>query len=346
MITAIDAEHGDVPRPDERAAVLYRVVGLDPPLYRRGDVARLAGVEHERSVKWWRAMGFPEVPEDLAAFGDLDIEIVRRLAALSGAGLVDDEDILRLARVLGSSFSRVAEAQVSVIEHLVAALPASAPLANGEPIAPLVAAFDTTVLDLLEDTVLYAWRRQLLAALGRRLQADRDATDAAVGFADLSGFTRLSQRVAPERLAEIVDDFEQIAFDVVSAHGGRAIKLVGDEIMFATASFADAVGIGLDLAQRLREVPDMPEIHCGIAYGPVVAVGGDVFGPVANLAARLTTIARPGTIVIPRAAVEDVAVPDDIEVVPVRRTVRLKGIGDTRIVALRRRDGSRRGRRS
>jgi adenylate cyclase len=146
--------------------------------------------------------------------------------------------------------------------------------------------------------------------------------------------------VAPDRLADIVDDFEQVAFDVVSSHGGRAVKLVGDEIMFTTPTFDAAVGIGLELARRLRVIPDMPEIHCGIAYGPVVAVGGDVFGPVANLAARLTTIARAGTIVVPRSAARELALPDDIEVVPVRRTVRLKGIGDTRIVALRPRRGT------
>jgi hypothetical protein len=86
-----------VVEPDERSAELHRLVGLDQPRYRRADVARLAGIEHERSVKWWRAMGFPEVPEDVCGFDEADLEMVRRLAALSGAGptvigLVTGED--------------------------------------------------------------------------------------------------------------------------------------------------------------------------------------------------------------------------------------------------------------
>ena len=51
-----------------RAVTLYGLVGLDQPRYRRADVGRLAGIEHERSLKWWRAMGFPEVPEDVLRF--------------------------------------------------------------------------------------------------------------------------------------------------------------------------------------------------------------------------------------------------------------------------------------
>jgi adenylate cyclase len=281
-------------------------------------------------------MGFPEVPEDEPAFGDVDVEMVRRLAALADAGLTDDEHILRLARVLGSSFSRVAEAQVAALERLTdALLGVDDDALTDTRAATLVATLDTSVVDLLEDTMLYAWRRHLLAALGRRLQAGTDAGEAAVGFADLASFTRLSQRVTADELAHVVDDFERIAFDVVSGHGGRIIKLVGDEVMFVTGSLPTAVTIGLDLMRRLREVPGMPEIHAGVACGPVIAVGGDVFGPVANLAARLTTIARPGTIVVPRAETEQLDVPADIEIVPVRRSVRLKGIGETRIVALR-----------
>ncbi|MGZ8766202.1 MAG: adenylate/guanylate cyclase domain-containing protein, partial [Acidimicrobiia bacterium] len=105
---AVEGAADAVQRPVGRGGALYRAAGLGVPGDRREDVARLAGIDHERSVKWWRAMGFAEVPEDVAAFSELDVEIVKRLAALAGAGLVDDEAILRLARLLGASFSRIA----------------------------------------------------------------------------------------------------------------------------------------------------------------------------------------------------------------------------------------------
>ncbi len=199
----------------------------------------------------------------------------------------------------------------------------------------MIDALEGSVLDLLEESLVYVWRRHLLAALGRRLQTDNNATDRAVGFADLSGFTKLSQRVSVDRLAEVVDAFENTAFDAVSAHGGRAVKLIGDEVMFVADELGTAVDIGLDIAERLRGIDKMPSLHCGIACGPTVVVGGDVFGPAANLAARLTTVARAGTIVIPRAATAQLAGRDDIEVVAVRRRFDLKGIGDTRVVAVR-----------
>jgi adenylate cyclase len=321
----------------DRTAALHRIVGLDAPTYRRADVVRLAGIEHERSVKWWRAMGFPEVPEDVPTFSETDVEMVRRLAALSGAGLVDDGTILRLARLLGASFSRIADAQIAVVEALAEALPGSRrPATSRERAEALVSTLNESVLDLLEDSLVYVWRRHLLAALGRRLQPEAIGGECAVGFADLSGFTKLSQRVSVERLATLIDEFEQIVFDVVSARGGRAVKLIGDEVMFVADSLPVAVDIGLDILARLSAVDDMPTIHCGIAYGPTVSVGGDVFGPAANLAARLTSIARPGMLVLPRAAVPELGDRDDIEIVRVRRRFDLKGIGETPVVAVRR----------
>src|SRR5205823_13561458 len=83
----------------------------------------------------------------------------------------------------------------------------------------ILGALDTSVLALLEDSLLYVWRRHLVAAIGRRLTMDRDTTEQAVGFADLSGFTKLSQRVSSERLAAVVDAVADIALDVVTALG-------------------------------------------------------------------------------------------------------------------------------
>jgi adenylate cyclase len=277
------------------------------------------------------------------AFGEADVEMVRSLAALTQAGLIDDAGIQRLARLLGSSFSRIAEAQVSVVEQLLGAGPAAGGGASlRDRLAELAGPGGEALIDNFEDAVVYTWRRHLLAAFGRRLLLGEEADEAVVGFADLVGFTKLSQRVPPEHLGEIIDQFERIALDVVAEHGGRAVKLIGDEVMFVTDDLPRGVDIGLDLEARLGDVADMPDIHCGIAHGPVVAVGGDVFGPAVNLAARLTTIARPGTIVIPRDAVEQLEDRDDIEVVPVRRSFHLKGIGGTRIVAVRRREARRR----
>lgn len=322
-------------RPTGEPGALFRAVGLDVPRLTRADVAAIAGSDPERTLRWWRALGFPEVPDDVAAFGDQDVEIVRRLLALTEAGLATDDNVLRLARLLGASFTRICDAQVATLAELV-----------GDLSDPDAAWADGPVADLFEDTLLYVWRRHLLAALGRAVNDaghhDGTEVDQAVGFADLSGFTRLTQRTTPERLTELVDLFEQSAFDVVSGAGGRAVKLIGDEVMWTSPDAATAVDIAATLMRRLAAVPDMPELHVGIAAGPTIALGGDVFGPAVNLAARLTTVARRGTIVVARdtfdAAELDDAALEALHVRNVRRGYDLKGIGVVRIVVLRPRD--------
>src|SRR5206468_2735400 len=105
-----------------------------------------------------------------------------------------------------------------------------------EHLAALVAVFDDTVLDLLEGTLVYVWRRHLMAALGRRLETDDYAGR---GSRRLRRPVRLHQaqpagvRGAVERAGRRV---RGQAFDVVSAHGGRAVKLIGDEMMFVVDS--------------------------------------------------------------------------------------------------------------
>ena len=336
-MTSNDGESEDAAEAfDDDPIALHNVVGLDVPRYRRADVARLAGIEHETSVRWWRAMGFPEVPEEVVAFSDADIEMARRLAALSGAGVVNNDSILRLTRLLGASFSRIAEAQIAIVEDMTAWPDTEPTRAGPDRSAGLVEALNETVLDLLEDSLVYVWRRHLLAALGHRLEAPASSGECAVGFADLSGFTKLSQRVPAPRLAELIDTFEETAFDVVSARGGRVVKLIGDEVMFVADTLTGAVDIGLAIGEQLLAANDVLPIHCGVAYGPTVSIGGDVFGATVNLAARLTEIARPGTLVVAGDAAADLAGHEEFEVVPVQGSFDLAGIGRQRVVNVRR----------
>ena len=79
----------------------------------------------------------------------------------------------------------------------------------------------------------------------------------------------------------------------------------------------------------------MPPIHCGVAFGETVRVGGDVFGPTVNLASRLTELARPGTVVVPRVVGAHLIDREDFDARWVRRPYDLKGVGRTRIVSIR-----------
>jgi adenylate cyclase len=328
-----------------RVADLSRLVGFDPPRFRRADVERLVGLDHEHMVRWWRAMGFAEVPAGEQAFASPDVDMAARLAGLLELGPVAEDEVLRLARLLGASFSRIADAQASLLDevvtrHLDPGGTAGGPDVTTPSTADRLAALDSedarAVLAMFEDSLVYVWRRHLLATLGRWIGPEDATGDLAVGFADISGFTRLSKALSPDEIAGIVDVFESTSIEVVSEHDGRVVKLIGDEVMYVADQVGDAVDIGLELVDRLATAVDPLAIHAGIAHGPTVTVGGDVFGPTVNLASRLCDVARRGRIVLTREAALELLDRDDLEVQRLRRTFDLKGIGRTRLCSVRR----------
>ncbi len=208
-------------------------------------------------------------------------------------------------------------------------------LGRRERLNAFVAGADEDLLELLETTMLHVWRRHMLAAFARWLSVEDDMADAAVGFADISGFTKLVRGLDPHELARVIDRFEATSTDVVTGFGGRVVKLIGDEIMFTCADMGTAVDIALELVSDVSG-DDVPPLRAGVAFGPTVTVGGDVFGPTVNLASRLTDIARPRSVAITRDSAELIGDRDGLDIRRVRRSYDFKGIGRTRIAAIRR----------
>lgn len=322
---------GDPPAGD--LVDIYRLAGLEFPSLTRADVAALGGVESARSVRWWRAMGFPEVADDEIAFGLEDVDIVKRLRKFIEIEAVSDDDVLRLARVTGASFSRLVEAQLEVVPNALVSMLAQ----NHQSEAPQVFddGDDTSVLGFLERTMNYVWRRHLLAALARQLEVKESDGLQAVCFVDMSGFSRISKNASSEEIAEIVEAFETMSFDVISSHNARVVKFIGDEVMFVAETLKDGVEAAVDLIVKLQSIDIVPPVHCGLAYGPTIPVGGDIFGPTVNLASRLTAVARPDSIVLPRADGAEFGEREDLDVRVLRRSLDLKGVGRTRAMSIR-----------
>ena len=101
-----------------------------------------------------------------------------------------------------------------------------------------------------------------------------------------------------EELAEVVDQFERLAYDVVVAGGGRVVKMIGDEVMFLVDDPVVAAEIALGLAEASRDAAELSDVRVGMAVGPVIEREGDAFGATVNLASRATAIAYPGTVVV------------------------------------------------
>ncbi|SNT17693.1 adenylate cyclase [Streptosporangium subroseum] len=317
------------------AEQIERLFVGSPPLYTRLQVAQLAEVSQDLAERIWRALGFATLPDDAVAFTDADVAALKRVRAMMDAGLLNDQTIIRMTRALGQTTARLAQWQAEII--------IGAMLDPGRPPndADLTAIMETSrrLLPDLEQVLVHVWRAQLAAA-GIRLLANTDITQEivptrltlAVGFADLVSFTRVSRELDERGLAELVEGFESRASDVVAKHGGRLVKTLGDEVLFTAADPRAAAMIALGLVAASRR--EGPEVRIGLAYGQVLPIMGDVFGTTVNLAARLTAIARPGTIIVDSELADGLVDVPDVEVGRLRRRP-ARGIGFVQPYVLR-----------
>ncbi|MFG2223872.1 adenylate/guanylate cyclase domain-containing protein [Streptomyces sp. NPDC048644] len=286
--------------PDDTIAIRLEalILGADRR-YTPFQAARSAGVSMDLAARFWRAMGFADIGQ-VKALTEADVLALRRLAGLVEAGLLSEAMAVQVARSTGQTTARLADWQIdSFLEGLTE--PQDSGMTRTEITYPLV----ELLLPELEEFLVYVWRRQLAAATGRvvRAQDDDEMVDRrlAVGFADLVGFTRLTRRLEEEELGELVEAFETTCSDLVVAHGGRLIKTLGDEVLFAADDAGTAAEIGLRLIETMTNDETMPELRVGIAFGTVTTRMGDVFGTTVNLASRLTSIAPKDTVLVDEA---------------------------------------------
>ncbi|TFV68095.1 adenylate/guanylate cyclase domain-containing protein [Blastococcus sp. CT_GayMR20] len=309
---------GDGPGPDAREA-LERLLLDGPRRYTRLQVGELSGMAPERTQRLWRALGFPDAADDDPAFTDADVQALGVLSELIASGFVDADSEASIARAMGQALSRLADWQADMIAD---ALTRAGPDGERRPASPEEAvAVARALLPKMREIQSYVWRRHLAANADRLLASSAgqgDRRELAVGFADLVGYTSRSRGMGGRELGAMIEDFESLASEVIARHRGRVVKTVGDGILFTTVSAVDAVEIGL----RLPEVWDSeerPPLRVGAAYGAVLTRLGDVYSPVVNLASRLTSLARPGTMLVDRDLAERLRDLPDYRVRKLRR---------------------------
>jgi adenylate cyclase len=260
----------------------------------RLDVAEQAGVPLERAIALWQALGFSATQDDEAVvFVEADVEALRMVSWLIDSGFIDPDDELTLVRTMGRSLARMAEWEIA---ELAASKLTGTVIAEAPQLEEMIG----SLLPVVEDVQNYVWRRHLANAAGRMLlrPGGDGGVEMTVGFADIVGFTRRSRGLSSSEITRLVETFEAVSARVVTENHGRVIKTIGDEVLFVADDPVEGARIALALVEIEEE--DFPEVRVGLAHGPVVSRLGDVFGPVVNIASRLTTIARPGRVLIDR----------------------------------------------
>lgn len=269
-------------------------------------MAERAGVPLSVATELWRLLGFAHRGDDDVAFTDSDVRALELTADLRRIGILGEDSQAALVRTWGRSYARLAEWQTSLLAGLA--------VEGAEPDVRM-AELAAGVLPRVEALQSYVWRRHLASAASRLLSVEsREATstEMAVCFIDIVGYTTQSQNLDEGELVAWIERFEQEATGIAVDHGGRVIKTIGDEILVTADDPHAAVRIALELTGRgLDEDDPFPAVRAGLAFGPVVSRLGDVFGPTVNIAARLTSVARPGTVVVDRGMHDALAPPPD-----------------------------------
>jgi adenylate cyclase len=325
------------PRPVEAEDVAEVLLGGHRTL-NEAAIAELSGVSVHDVRRFWHALGFPADQDHEASFTEGDLTALVQVAELVRDARLAKPTALAMIRALARTTDRLGSWQVAVLAEHLARHPVGAtdaPFPDPRT-AQQVAAQVIALADDLEPLLVYAWRRHLADAVGRLLAdaADADGSDRStvgvrrcVGFADLVSFASVVEGLSERDLATAVQRFEALATDIVTAHGARVVKTVGDEVLFTTRSPAPGAAIGLDLIDAFAGHPVLPEIRVGCAYGPVVSRLGDVFGTTVNRAARLAAIAYPGSMLADSGLANALVSQSGFRLRPLRRRA-LRGVGE------------------
>jgi len=113
-------------------------------------------------------------------------------------------------------------------------------------------------------------------------------------FADLSGFTALTEAHGDEQAADLVGGFCVAVRRLLAAHQAQEVKSIGDALMLRTGDAAAAIRLGLCIVHDVGAQHGFPLVRVGMHTGPAVERGGDWFGATVNLAARLSAAAAGG----------------------------------------------------
>jgi adenylate cyclase len=277
---------------------------------RQVDVAEETGLDLDFLAEARRALGLPAVDPHDPVITEEELELSKSAATLLDAG-IGRKDFLELTRAMSQAMAGVAAALTSTLGGALLR-PGDTERELGlryaetlRRLGPLAGPTLTQMLNLR----LREQTRQ--AVVGQaELQSGRlpDAQQVVVGFVDIVGFTRLGEQVEADELGAVVRGFEDQVEDAMRPPV-RLVKTIGDAAMLTAPEAPPVLDTMLELVEASREEDDRPLLRAGIAAGEALPRAGDLYGRPVNLASRLTSFARRGTVVTSKevhdAAAED-----------------------------------------
>jgi adenylate cyclase len=129
------------------------------------------------------------------------------------------------------------------------------------------------------------------------LSVSRDA-EATFLFADIAGFTALTEAHGDEQAVQLVEEFANAVQAELPRLDGEYVKTVGDALMLRVPDPADAVRLSLWITRNAMSGHQAPSVRVGGNYGSAVERNGDYFGSTINVAARVSALAAGGEVLV------------------------------------------------
>jgi adenylate cyclase len=293
-----------------------REIDLDPAL-----VERLVGAMGQN------ALSTEEITEE-------DLQVLRYGAEILAAGLPLPA-LLQIVRVYGQAMAQVADAEVRLF-HLYLHEPLMREGVPGVEVAQAMEGMTREMLPFAVPFINYLHGRMLGYFVEQdvigHIEADLDDEETAeegrmrvvIAFADLAGYTRLTEEQGEAKAVSAVEQFVERVEQTLPIDA-RVIKTLGDEVMVvgvdAGALTSWAVGLGGELAR------DSPPPRIGIHSGAALYRDGDYYGREVNRAARVVARASGGEVLVTRPVVDTASRQDGLEFELIGEVV-LKGFNE------------------
>jgi adenylate cyclase len=257
------------------------------------------GIPFHLLERLYVAFGLPRpAPDEHVREEDLDL--LKFVPVLFGAGISEGE-ILRLARVWGDSARRVAQFQNHYLhtsieepfrrrglrdnEAFEAAL-REVSVRAGRSGEELLGWLFRRHSEVFETEHLFEHVETALEDAGVHRRAPRQAE--ACAFADLSGYTKLTEEAGDEVAAQVSVKLAELVNGIASDFRGSVVKMLGDGVLFHFKDPNDAVMGSLEILDRVIPA-GLPPAHVGVNAGPMIYEEGDYFGRTVNIAARIAS---------------------------------------------------------
>jgi adenylate cyclase len=272
------------------------------------EAAEATGLEPALVERIWTAVGFSALSVD--EITDDDLRLLRHIAAALDAGfpLVA---FLQLVRVYGQALARIADAEVRLF-HLYVHEPLihdgvdNLEMAEEmQDLARELLPLATPVMDGLHQRFLQHFLDQDVVG-HMELEIDADGgldlgrMRVAIAFADLAGYTRLTEQAGEEEAVDIIERFVESVENTLP-DDARVVKTIGDEVMIVAPDAQALLDWAVGFQELLTERP-LPRI--GIHQGLTLYRDGDYYGRAVNLAARVGARAAGGEVLVTRPLVD------------------------------------------